>query len=190
MPEADADLALSRAAGPALDSIAAVAAELHRLGWAEANAGNLSIRLGSPAELSGTRLALSEPLPALAGQALLVSVAGARMRDIANHPLAGLCLVRVSGDGSWYETIGTGRPTSELPAHLAAQDVLAKHRPNDVALLHTHPPQVAALSLVYPEPEALVSVLLRAHSEMSFLRGRLRMLPFFPPGSAALAKAT
>jgi 23S rRNA (guanosine2251-2'-O)-methyltransferase len=190
MPEPDADHALRHAAGPALDSIASTAAELHRLGWAEANAGNLSIRLGNAADLSGTRVALSEPLPALRGHALLVSVAGARMRDIAKDPLAGLCLVRMGSNGSWYEVVGSRRPTSELPVHLAAQQVLAKRRPQDPALLHSHPPQVSALTLVYPEPETLVSVLVRAHSEMSSLRGRLQMLPFFPPGSAALARAT
>ncbi len=190
MPNAKADLTLKRIAGPVIDDIKTTAAELHSLGWAEANAGNLSIRLGRVPEVPGTRVSLPDPMPGLAAQSLLVSVAGARMREIANDPLAGLCMVRMGSDGSWYEVVGSSRPTSELPAHLAAQEVLAKRRPQDLALLHSHPPQVAALTLVYPEPETLVSVLMRAHSEMSSLRGRLQMLPFFPPGSTALAQAT
>ena len=188
MPEADA--VLERLAGPEHERIASTANELHRLGWAEANAGNLSIRLKNALDIAGTRTSLREPVAGLGDQTLIVSNAGARMRDIAKQPLAGLCLVRVGSDGSWYEVVGTGRPTSELPAHLAAHDILVRHRPQDIAVLHSHPPQVAALTLVYPEPETLVSVLVRAHSEMSLLRGRLRMLPYLPPGSAALAKAT
>jgi 23S rRNA (guanosine2251-2'-O)-methyltransferase len=190
MPGTEADRTLKRFAEPILSDIVTTAAELHRLGWAEANAGNLSVRLGRVPEVSGTRVSFPNPVPGLADQCLLVSVAGARMRDLAKDPLAGLCLVRMGSDGSWYEVVGSRRPTSELPAHLAAHVLVAKRRPQDLALLHSHPPQVAALTLVYPEPEAFLSVLMRAHSEMSSFRGRLQMLPFFPPGSTALAEAT
>ncbi len=161
---------------PWRDDFASVAAELHRRNWAEANAGNLSIRL----------------LTRGPGSLLLVKRAGARMRDIARNPDQGICLVQLDRQGRvCMVRPPDAMPTSELAAHLAVHRVLARHRPKDRAVLHTHPTALVALSLLVRPRKALVALLARMHSEGPVLiQGRLTAAPLYPPGSASLARAT
>jgi len=161
--------------------IARTAAALHRRNWAEANAGNLSVRLDNVPPLSGEKLKTTSPLPA--GSGLLITGSGTRMCDIADAPLPGLSVVTVD---SW---VGVP-PSSELPTHLACHVALKRSRPDDRCLVHTHPTSLVALTLVYPEPETLAAVLLRSLAEMELLRGRFVMIPFLAPGSSALAEHT
>jgi len=182
-------------ASPHLDAVARVAEQLARRGWAEANAGNFSIRLGALADFR----AETSPMPAgltarllspLAGRALLVKTAGARMSDIARDPRSGICLLRVHNEATGFLRLGKTGPTSELPAHLAAHAVLARSRPEHTCVLHTHPTALIALSLVTREPTRLLRTLSRAHAEMELVKGRLAALPFILPGSSALARST
>jgi len=175
------DSLLERLAAPHLESFARIAAELHRRNWTEANAGNLSVRLDDVPPLTGEKLKTVSPLPA--GTGLLITGTGTRKRDIALDPLPGLSLV---GKDSWLGV----PPSSELPAHLACHAALERARPDDRCLVHTHPTALIALTLVYPEPETLVAVLMRSVAEMELLRGRLVMIPFLEPGSQALAGHT
>jgi rhamnulose-1-phosphate aldolase len=162
-----------RASAPYLDDIARTAAELWSRGWAEANAGNLSIRL------SPTRL--------------LVKRAGTRMRDLARDTQSGLCVLThrsYSSDGSHPLPAGS-RPTSELPTHLAVQQVLEQSRPGDRAVLHTHPTSLVALCHLVPDPKRLLRVLLRMHVEAPILlEDRLTAIQVQTPGSEALARST
>ncbi len=184
------DTALVRVAAPLLSGIRQVAAGLADSGWAEANAGNLSYRLDAAPELTDPQARIPEPLPSLGSAGILITAAGTRMRGIAADPLPGLCLLAFDREGSAYRTAGRGMPSSELPAHLAVHAVLAERRPEHRALVHTHPTHLVALSHRYPEPQSLVALLLRMHSEMAPLRDRLAALPFMEPGSKQLASAT
>ncbi len=176
---------VAKIAAPYLGEIADAAAELDRHGWAEANAGNISVRIDAPPDFAGNETRTTAALPHATG--LLITGTGTRMRDIARAPLAGLSLVRTGPD----RTVWTGvRPSSELPAHLACHAALERGRPDDRCLVHTHPTALIALTLVYPEPETLVAVLLRSVAEMELLRGKLVMIPFLEPGSQALAEHT
>jgi rhamnulose-1-phosphate aldolase len=181
---------LSRVAGPYVEEIAAVAAEVARRGWAEANAGNLSVRVEAP-EFTGAQTRLPSARRALAGRSLLVKRAGARMRDIARNPIAGLCLVRFAADGLSYRVLpADAEPSTELPSHLAVHDALIRHRPRDTAVLHTHPTATIAVSLLQ-SPRELVALLARMHSEGPlFIHGRVAAISFQPPGTEELAKAT
>jgi rhamnulose-1-phosphate aldolase len=153
------------------DDVTAASAEVARRGWAEANAGNLSLRLGA---------------------GLLVKRAGARMRDVAQDARAHLCLVRLGDKGPTYSVEPSGAvPTSELAAHVAVHKILVRHRRSDRAVLHTHPTALVALSLLVPGPRELVALLARMHSEGPLLiHGRVSAIPFYPPGSDELARAT
>ena len=70
---------IEHAAGPLVTVVAAVAAELNRRGWAEANAGNMSVRLDA-VDFRGSPFPLPEPVPTLGGQALLRLVSGVAER--------------------------------------------------------------------------------------------------------------
>ncbi len=169
-------------------TISATAGFLASHGWAEANAGNLSIRLKLPNKLTGRPLLLPLSVPELIGCSLLIKCAGARMRDLARQPSRNLCLVSIKTAES--ALVVGGRPSSELTAHLAAHSVLIQHRPTERVFLHTHPTAIIALSLRSSNHQ-LPALLERMHTEAPlFLPDNLTALPFYPPGSLALGKAT
>jgi rhamnulose-1-phosphate aldolase len=155
---------LDRAAGPYLDDIAGVAAELSRRGWAEANAGNISVRLG----------------------------ASIRMRDLARSPAEGLCLLRFGAGDRSYSVVPRGtKPSSELPTHVAVHDTLAMFRHHDRVVVHTHPTALISLTHRFPNSKQLIRLLLSMHTEAPILlQDRLTATPFLPPGSLSLGLAT
>jgi len=179
---------LDRLAKPWLSAIADTARELAARGWAEANAGNLSLRIAAPSGTRGRPIRLPVPVEPLAGQCLLIKRAGVRMRDLARYPSDGLCAVAVGREGTTW-LIGDS-PSSELAAHLASHAVLACSRPADRVFLHTHPTNLAALSLCIAH-RSLPALLVRMHTEAPvLLQDLIAALPFYPPGSLALARAT
>ena len=167
---------LGKAVAPYMDDIAVVAAELSRRGWAESNAGNISVRLGAGPVLG----------------ALLVKRANIRMRDLARNPAAGLCLLRFGAGDRSYSVLPKGtKPSSELPTHVAVHDMLARFRPHDRVVVHTHPTALISLTHQFPNPKQLVSRLLSTHTEAPLLlQDRLTVIPFLPPGSLSLGRAT
>ena len=156
--------------------IALVADELAQRGWAEANAGNISVRLG--------------PGPVL--NALLVKQANVRMRDLARNPVDGLCLLTFgAGDRSYTVLPNGARPSSELPTHVAVHDMLARYRHHDHVVVHTHPTALITLTLKLPNPKQLIRALLASHTEAPLLlQDRLSAIPFLPPGTSSLGRAT
>lgn len=179
---------MSTLARPWLAAVAETARALAERGWAEANAGNLSLRVAVPARVRGRAVRLPVPADPLAGHCLLIKRAGVRMRDLARRPSDGLCAVTV-GPGGSARLIGDS-PSSELAAHLAAHAALVRFRPADRVLLHTHPTNLAALSLIVAH-RSLPGLLVRMHTEAPvLLQDLLAALPFCPPGSLALARAT
>ncbi len=183
---------LQRIAAATFKELAEIATLATERGWAEAGAGNFSIRLSADISTATARsLPLPLPYPELAGCSLLLKQTGARMRDIRRRPVPGICLVRVSTTGTeltiWPPT---ARPTSEYLAHLAGQRTLIGCRPEDRVLLHLHPTATVALSLLIPY-RRLPALLSRMHSEgPTLLRNRITALRFAPPGSAQLAELT
>ncbi|MFO7650090.1 MAG: class II aldolase/adducin family protein, partial [bacterium] len=175
-------------ARPWLPAVAGTARELAARGWAEANAGNLSLRIAAPAGTRGRPIDLPVPVEPLAGHCLLIKRAGVRMRDLACCPSDGLCAVTIGRAGG-ARLIGDS-PSSELAAHLAAHAVLVRFKPADRVFLHTHPTNLAALSVIVAH-RSLPRLLVRMHTEAPvLLQGLITALPFHPPGSLALARAT
>ena len=120
---------------------------LARRGWSEAAGGNLSVRLDMPGSLhEDDHIPLPFPMPHLAGKALLLTGSGTRARDIGVDPEPHVGLYLISDDGTQYGWIaGNHNPSMELPAHCAIHNALEEFRPEDKAIMHTHPASLIAL---------------------------------------------
>jgi len=120
---------------------------LARRSWSEAAGGNLSVRLQLP---DGERPTSWKPLPfampRLAGKGLLLTGSGTRAREIGQQASPHVGLYGFNEDGTEYGWIsGNQRPSMELPAHCAIHHALEEFRPEDKAILHTHPAALIAL---------------------------------------------
>ncbi|PHS38237.1 MAG: rhamnulose-1-phosphate aldolase [Robiginitomaculum sp.] len=134
-----------------LDDFKATAHWLALRGWSEAAGGNMSIRLdcqdSSLADLpEDDHIKLPVDVPYLAGKAVLLTGSGTRAREIGVDPLPHIGLYKISEDGRHYGWVaGNNNPSMELPAHFAIHNTLERHRPEDKAVLHTHPVSLIAL---------------------------------------------
>ncbi|MBX6422732.1 class II aldolase/adducin family protein [Thermosulfurimonas sp. F29] len=104
------------------------------------------------------------------GDRILITPSGRLKAELSVEDLA-----EVSPEG----TILCGRPTSELPMHLAVY----RQNPEIRAVVHTHPPYTLALSLSGFD--------FRKHylAEGALLLGEIAVVPYLPPGSEELARA-
>ena len=102
---------LNKTVAPYADDIALTASELARRGWAEANAGNISVRLGA--------------WPAVSD--LLVKRGNVRMRDLARNPAEGLCVLRFGAGDRSYTVIDGDPKRPETPGVASAP----KNKQND-----------------------------------------------------------
>ncbi|TET23064.1 MAG: rhamnulose-1-phosphate aldolase [Candidatus Stahlbacteria bacterium] len=185
-------MALRKALSKHEAEICRVAGFLAERGWAEANGGNLSIRLETSFDPIGERFPLSIPRPELEGHSLLLTTTGSRMRDLAENPLENLCLVRIVDSGSSFlaESEG-GEVTSEFPTHLAVHALLVMERPDHHALLHTHPTFLIALTHLVKDKAELRDTLIRMFPEAALLlHDNLEVLDYVAPGSDELGAAT
>lgn len=184
-----------------IETVGRVARDLWIRGWAERNAGNLSYRLAAE-DLSGLELR-EEPwhdigahVPDVAGMHFLVTATGSFFRVLDRNPHRNLGVIEVDESGKRFRTVwgfqGGGGPTSELFAHLRAHAARVRVGGEERALVHTHTPNLVALS--YAEDlttEKLTRLLWEMHTECivvfpdgcGFLDWRL-------PGSDDLAQAT
>lgn len=172
--------------------ICRIAGLLAERGWAEANGGNLSLRLGGSFDPKGSRVPLTTPRPELEGRSLLVTVAGSRMRDLAENPLENLCLVKIVDSGrSFLAESAGGELTSEFPSHLAVHAVLVKERPDHRAFLHTHPTFLIALTHLASDGSEIIDTLVRMFPEAALLlHENLEVIDYRTPGSEELGAAT
>jgi len=182
--------------------IADTARCLWEKGWAERNAGNISVNItgllsGKEMEVfnNGRVCSLPADYPFLSGQVIIVTSAGSRMRDLAGNPWDHLCLLITDATGGKYTLWpGEGRvPTSELPTHLAVHDMLVRTKSPAKALVHTHATELIALTQIRElcSTESLNNLLWTMHPETNlFVPTGLGFIPFELPGSAGIAEAT
>src|SRR5512135_718770 len=129
---------------PEIERMARVGRFVHEHGWAEGNAGNMSVRLSGAVRAPRPRRgAAVEPLstafPALAGEKLLFTATGRRMRDFDRDPAENLVLVEVLPGGRACRVLwGAGQPTSELLCHLAVHEICVVRKSDRRAVLHVH----------------------------------------------------
>jgi len=143
------------------DGLAATRAELVRYGQrlladglVVGSAGNLSVRVGDTVAITPSGIAYPQ----------------LRAADICLVPLAGP--QPATGDPGQQET-----PSSETPMHLAIYAATGA-----AAVVHTHSPEVIALSASRPQLPAI-------HYAIAALGGPVRVAPYVRFGSARLAAA-
>jgi rhamnulose-1-phosphate aldolase len=187
-----------------LADMAEVAGYLWDKGWAERNAGNISVDVShlfgdQDGEVSGLpRRGLPRAYPALAGRGFLVTGTQKRMRDVCKEPAAGVCLIRMAKDAAAYSVIWPAGaaywPSSELPAHLGIHQFLLQTQAPQTVVVHTHPNEMIALTHApaYAQDEPALNRLLWAmHPETKvILPEGIGLVPYTLPGSQELADAT
>ena len=177
---------------------------LASIGGAEGAAGNISVCLRTPLDVSTLfpqmqMMDLPVAVPELTGMMLIVSGSGCRLREIADAPLANLACVIVEPGGKTGKMFTSPhrhfkRVTSEFNSHLA---VHSDHmRSGDVPLhtvLHGQPVHITFLSHLkeYLDEKYLNRHLLRWQPEtiLNMPEG-IGVLPFLLPGSAQLVVET
>jgi L-fuculose-phosphate aldolase len=131
-------------------------------GLAVGSAGNLSVRIGDIVAITPSGISYGDMRPA---DVCLVTLDGAQIRDDGTQ-------VRDDPGPDALET-----PSSETPMHLAIYAATSA-----AAVVHTHSPEVVALSTARTELPAI-------HYAITGLGGPVRVAPYVRFGSAGLAAA-
>jgi rhamnulose-1-phosphate aldolase len=188
-----------------LDEMLEVSGYLWKRGWAERNAGNLSVDVtehipeSGRKRRSGAARELECAYPALANRCFLVTGSGRRFRDMAKDAPSNACILSMAEDGAGYRLIWGGnsspdfRPTSEFPTHLRLHENLRENDAVERVILHTHPAELIALTHLpeYRDTVALNRVLWCIHPEVKVnLPKGVGFVPYELPGSEILAQAT
>ena len=176
-----------------------------RKGWHERNGGNLSYRI-RPKEIEEVKPALhpvqewaaiGNRVPGIAGEYFLVTGSGKYMRNIVLCPEDNIAIVKIDDQGEKFGIVWGlehgGRPTSELPTHLANHAIKKEltHGTNRV-IYHAHPVNTIALTFVLPlEDKVFTRELWEMATEdpVIFPEG-VGVVPWMVPGCKAIADAT
>ena len=184
------------------DKMSEVAGYLWEKGWAERNAGNISINITGIAGGRVEKLAsypakqLNIALPALANNIFLITGTGKRMREVARDIWGNCSIVVVHEDGKTYSIVSEGEtviPTSELPTHLGVHEVMVKRGGNDKVLVHTHPNEIVAMSLLpsMQKETAINDALWGMHPETYIVVPKgVGLIPYEVPGTDEIAQLT
>ena len=171
-------------------------------GWAEKNAGNVSVRVTDLFPQTAPQKGAFVPRPIaqadLAGDCFLVTATGARFRDVAVDPERWSSVVRVAKDLSGFQLLWGGKatgwaPTSELPSHLKIHSLLKKSGGRDKAVLHTHPTELVALTHLpdLPKGQGFTDLLWSMIPEVKmYTPGGAALAPYWTPGTEELANLT
>lgn len=181
--------------------VSKVAGYFWQRGWAERNAGNISVNISEwmenkPEDLHNLPYhKLEKQCPALANLYFLVSGAEKRMRDLAKDPEANSLVIRIDDKGSGFYQFGTEafRPTSEFPTHLGIHNMIAERGGKEKVVMHTHATELIALTQIseFCDREKLNALLMSMHPETSFyIPAGVGFVPFATPGSEAIARET
>lgn len=175
-----------------------VAEVLFMRSWAEASAGNMSLRLAAPpstldrpAPDSGQIQKSPVDMTDLIGDCFLVTASGSRMRDLAAEPGGGLCLVEVLDRRRCRIIDGAERPTSEWATHAGLHSLFKESGSPERAVLHCHPLNLIALSHLFNSEKEMNERIFRMHHETRpFVPGMLGLVPYAVSGTLDLADAT
>ncbi len=176
---------------------------LYRLGWDERNGGNLSYLLYEE-DLDGyldtskviRNIPMAFDASEIIGKIFIITGTGKYFKNVQYDPAANLGIIRVAKDGKsvdllWGFSDG-GRPTSELPAHLMSHMVRLAIDPTHRVVMHTHPTNTIAMSLVHVNDERAISRSLwkmQTESIVVFPEG-VGLLPWMPCGTNDIGIAT
>jgi rhamnulose-1-phosphate aldolase len=186
--------------------MAEVAQFLWDRGWAEKNAGNMSVNITdlldetTPGLFNASTYTLFQvPYYHLKGNTFILTGTGTRMRDLARNPEENICLIRISETGIGYQKYCGDhvdpklQPTSELPTHLGVHDMFVAQRRESKVLVHTHATEIIALTQnpLFSSKENVNRMLWGMHPEnVLFIPGGVGFLPFTLPGTEKIAQVT
>ncbi|MBA7527686.1 Rhamnulose-1-phosphate aldolase [subsurface metagenome] len=123
-----------------ITDIAKVARILWKLGWAESNAGNISVNVTEhiPEDIKELNKFASKEIdksyPELCGFSFFITGAGTRMRDLAKEPSGNACILRIAEESNRYHILWGRRsdlsvePTSEIHSHLSIHRFLLEKK--------------------------------------------------------------
>lgn len=132
---------------------------LYRLGWDERNGGNLSYLLYDE-DIEGylntdeviREIPMSFDASEIAGRIFLVTGTGKYFKNVQYDSENNLGIVRIAKSGNVCELLwgfrDGGKFTSELPAHLMSHMTRLKKDPAHRVVMHTHPTNTIAMSLI------------------------------------------
>jgi rhamnulose-1-phosphate aldolase len=180
-------------------------ADAFQKGWHERNGGNLTYRV-KPEEVEAVRDSLHAPetwapigntVPGLKGEYFLVTGSGNYMRNVALAPEENTALIKIDDKGENYSIVWGltkgGRPTSELPTHLAAHELKKQMTDGRNRIIyHAHPTNLIALTFVLPlEDKAFTRELWEMATEdpVIFPEG-IGVVPWMVPGGKEIADAS
>ena len=176
---------------------------LYRLGWDERNGGNLSFLLYDE-DIDGylntdeviREIPMSFDASAIKGKIFLVTGTGKYFKNVQYDPAENLGIIRISDKGNTAELLwgfsDGGRFTSELPAHLMSHMVRLEIDPEHRVVMHTHPTNTIAMSLVHDiSPRAFTRTLWQMQTEsiVVFPEG-VAVLPWMVCGTNDIGVAT
>lgn len=185
-----------------IDEVAEVAGYLWEKGWAERNGGNISYNITDVVDDNiraltpvSEKFPIGKPVSTLSGNYFLVTGTGKRMRYVHSSPMDNASIIRISGDGSYYEIMAEKpiRPTSELPSHLMIHNHMAEQGRDIKAVIHTHPIELVAMTHnpAMLEKDVLGKILWSMIPETrAFCPKGLGIIPYTCPGTVELAEAT
>lgn len=188
-----------------MDDVSRVAGYLWEKGWAESNAGNMSVNITELMDVQKEKIKnntvhkLNKNFPHLAGNILLMTGTGTRMRDIALDPDSFTCQIRIMDTGDAFQKISAAEqatevwPTSELPTHLAIHNALAEMGSSRKVILHTHVNELIALTQIseFNTEDKINNLLWSMHPEtVFFIPEGAGLVPYSLPGTDKMARAT
>lgn len=191
-----------------LSEISEVAQYFWEKGWAERNAGNISVNISdliprNPYIFDSCEfIPLTIEVPQLGRNIFLLTATGVRMRDLARNPEKGLCMIQIDPAGKGYrlaesrsnlQTHPKLLPTSELPTHLAIQGMFRQSQKEMRVVVHAHVPEFIALSQIkeFQSETVLNKLLFGMHPEIKmFVPRGTGFVPYSLPGSASIAPVT
>ncbi len=172
-------------------------------GWSPATGGNLTVDVTEEVGeslLPGAGSALIDlpiAVPALVDRCLLVTVTGARFRDVPRDPAKALMLVKLTQEGTSYQVLwggndGVGQPTMEFIPHLKVQASLRLRDVPSRVVLHTHPRHIIAMTHLpeYRDPDFDRVLQTSQSTARVFLGEGVGMTQYMPMGSEQLADRT
>ncbi|MBN2834154.1 MAG: rhamnulose-1-phosphate aldolase [Candidatus Delongbacteria bacterium] len=183
-----------------LKKIATIAGVLSNNGWAEANAGNISLNVSDALEDefdSSDHQRPSEDYCFSKDTSIIITSSGSRMREIAEAPekFCGVLTFVAGKKGYFISKFGQDEfiPTSEYPSHIGIHRYLVNSERSEKAVVHSHPDElIAAMHKEELNSEKSInSVFEKMHSEFSMLMpDKVGFIPFTDPGSKDLANRT
>jgi len=175
---------------------------LYRLGWDERNGGNLTYLLYDE-DVEGYidgKVIRTIPIPfdasSLKGKMFLVTGTGKYFKNVQYDPEKNLGIVRIAEDGFTAELLwgfnDGGKFTSEFPAHLMSHAVRLAIDPEHRVVMHTHPTNTIAMSLIHtPTDRDFTRTLWKMQTEsiVVFPEG-VGVLPWMVCGNSEIGVAT